>query len=152
MEVAQEIGEITVQRASEKHLYSITAMTAHYFPYAGFTHSAITQRLENPNIVYLAAVAGGHCVGFIDYELKEGRAQILGLAVLDEWRGKGIARQLLEKSLQEIALAGKKRVDLLVAENNEAAKKLYSGYGFAVTGKLEKKLWDQEVLVYSRMG
>lgn len=147
MEVAEEI---VVERASQKQLYSIAAMTAHYFPYAGFSHSAILERLENPGIVYLVALAQGHTAGYIDYDLKEDSAQILGLAVLDEWRGKGIAKRLLQKAVEEIGLAGKRRVELLVAENNEAAKKLYSACGFAVTGKLERRLWDQEVLVMKK--
>ncbi len=147
MEVAEEI---VVERASQKQLYSIAAMTVHYFPYAGFSHSAILERIANPNIVYFVALSNNHSIGFIDYELKEESAQILGLAVLDEYRGKGIARKLLEKAIAEIAEAGKKRIELLVAENNEAAKKLYSAYGFVLAGKLERKLWNQEILVFKK--
>src|SRR3989344_6995491 len=112
---------IAIQRAEEKHLYAIAAMTAHYFPYTQFTYSAVKTRLENPAIVYFVALEDGHCVGFIDYDLKEDRAQVLGLAVLDEHRRKGIAAALLKHAIAEIAAAGKKRVDLLVAIDNGAA-------------------------------
>ena len=140
---------ITIQKAEEKHLYAIAAMTAHYFPYTQFTYTAIKTRLGNPAIVYFVALEDGHCVGFIDYELKEGRAQVLGMAVLDEHRRKGIGVALLKHAIGEIVAAGKKRVDLLVASDNEAAKALYTKFGFAYTGKLERQIWGKEVDVYS---
>ncbi len=142
--------EISIERAGEKHLYSIAAMTAHYFPYANFSHSAILGRIANPNIVYFVALEGGHTVGFIDFELKGESAQILGLAVLDEHRGKGIAKKLLQTATAEITAAGKRRIELLVAQDNEAAKGLYGRHGFAVTGKLATKLGDKDVLVLKK--
>jgi ribosomal protein S18 acetylase RimI-like enzyme len=145
MEVA-----ISIVKAEEKHLYAIAAMTAHYFPYTQFTYTAIKTRLANPAIVYFAAIEDGHCVGFLDYELKEDRAQVLGLAVLEESRRKGIAAALLEHAIAQIKAAGKARVDLLVAADNDAAKALYQKFGFSHTGKLERQIWGKEVDVYSK--
>ncbi len=140
---------ILIQKADEKQLYAIAVMTAHYFPYTQFTYSAIKTRLENPAIAYFAALEDGHCVGFIDYELKEDRAQVLGLAVLEEHRRKGIAGALLEKAIAEVKAAGKARIDLLVAADNDAAKALYLKFGFSHAGKLERQIWGKEVDVYS---
>ncbi len=152
----QNAQDIVVQRAERRHWYSITAMTEAYFPYAGFSYDEIIRRLEGNNIFYYVALANNHAVGFVDFELKEKSAQILGLAVLEEWRGNGVGALLLEKAVSEIGRIcserGKKieRIDLLVSETNPAALKLYEKFGFKKHGKLEKKLWGQDILVYTK--
>jgi ribosomal protein S18 acetylase RimI-like enzyme len=142
-------------------------MTAHYFPYAGFSYSEIMRRLDTKNIFYYVALVGGNTAGFIDFEVKKNSAQILGIAVLDEHRGKGIATKLLKKAIGEIKKistkhlrqrpcnpAGEnspiKRIDLMVSQTNPAALALYRKFGFAPKGRLGRQLWGQDILVYSK--
>jgi len=148
--------QIVVKRADERQLYSITAMTLHYFPYTGFSYREILRRLGTKSIFYYVALYRGHTVGFVDFELREKSAQILGLAVLEEFRGKGIASMLLGKAVSEIKKISKKsglelkRIDLLVSEANPPAQALYKKFGFIAHGKLERKLWEQDILVYTK--
>ncbi len=147
---------ISVVQAEKKHWYSITAMTEAFFPYAGFSYDEIMRRLNTSNIFYFVALSGGHSVGFVDFELKEKSAQILGLAVLEEHRCKGIGAKLLGKAVEEIVSLARERnlqlksIDLMVSEANPAAQKLYERFGFFTAGKLEKQLWGQDILVYSK--
>lgn len=149
---------ISIIPAGHKHLYSITVMTEKYFPYTGFHFGEILRRMANPNIRYFVAIANGHTVGYIDFEAKPDRStsQILGLGVLEEFRRHGIGRRLIERALEEIPefknIDGKPitRVELMVAENNEVAKKLYESHGFHRHGLLDRELGGSKVLIYVR--
>lgn len=173
-EPAKQVQEqVSIIPAEKKHWYSITAMTETFFPYANFSYDEIMRRLSTDAIFYFVALCGsnfaneldsidsldaskGHTVGFVDFELKEKSAQILGLAVLEEYRGKGIGAKLLQRALDEIMrLSGERaipleRIDLLVSDSNPAALALYKKHGFETAGKLDRKLWGQDVLVYSK--
>jgi ribosomal protein S18 acetylase RimI-like enzyme len=58
------------------------------------------------------------------------RWQISNVAVLDEFRGQGIGRQLLEAALDLILRRGGQTAYLFVRDNNPAAMHLYHGVGF----------------------
>lgn len=61
-----------------------------------------------------------------------GEAWVNNIAVRRDAQRRGIGRALLEALLFEAAKAGAHRVLLEVAADNEAAQKLYGGYGFEV--------------------
>ncbi len=140
---------LEIVSAGEKHLYSITAMTRHFFPYTGFTFETIRERLKSKRVFYFAALSAGHTVGFSDIEIQDdGNAKLLGLAVLKELQGRGIGKKLLSHS---IGFAREKKcpsIFLFVAEDNAIAKKLYEENGFTKKGVLAEKLNDKTVLVY----
>lgn len=148
MELVAE--QVEVVPASEKELYSITVMTKKFFPYTGFNFEEIVKRIGAGTTRYLVAKQGSRTVGYLDYELLEDQAKILGLAVLEECRGQGIGKKLLQKALEEIAAAGKPRVFIFVAEDNKAAQDLYLAAGFQHWGTLEKKLNDKTVLLMKK--
>ena len=145
-----------IVQATPRNLYSIAVMTKKFFPYTTFGFEEIQKRMAK-NFFYYAALFEGHTVGFVDFELKEDYAQIFGLAVLQEFRGKGIGQALLKKAVSAAKSEAKKRriilqrIDLLVLEENDAAKKLYEKYGFLRKGILDKELWGKRILVYSKM-
>ncbi len=59
-------------------------------------------------------------------------AWVNNIAVRRDAQRGGVGRALLEALLAEAAKAGARRVLLEVASDNEAAQKLYAGYGFEV--------------------
>ena len=71
----------------------------------------------------------------------------MGLAVLEEFRGRGIARQLLKKALEDAKARGKKNVFLFVDAENLAAQKLYASEGFYSKGKTGKLIAGKSVLL-----
>lgn len=147
--------KIAITKASPRNLYSIAVMTKKFFPYTTFGLQEIQKRMAK-NFFYYVALFNNHTVGFVDFELKENYAQIFGLAVLEEFRGKGIGEALLKKAVIEAKKEAKKkkirleRIDLLVLEENDAAKKLYEKLGFLRKGILDKELWGKRILVYSK--
>jgi len=151
MESQVEDVKLEIVPAQEKHLYSITAMTRFFFPYAGFTFETITERLKQKNIFYFVALSERHTVGFVDIEIQQdGNAKILGLAVLKELQGKGIGKKLLQKALDFAKSKNCPRVFLFVADDNPPALRLYEEFGFQKKGVLEQQLGGKTVLVFEK--
>ncbi|MER3461067.1 MAG: hypothetical protein C4303_08240 [candidate division GAL15 bacterium] len=59
-------------------------------------------------------------------------ALVEAVAVLPEWRGRGVGRCMMTKALAEARRAGHRRVGLYVVEGNEPAVRLYTSLGFRV--------------------
>ena len=63
--------------------------------------------------------------------------EILTICVLPEFRRQYVAKDLLDELFNYAKAHKIKRIFLEVAEDNEGAKKLYSGAGFKQTGRRE---------------
>lgn len=63
-------------------------------------------------------------------------AELLSIVVSPEGRGKGIAKQLIEKGFTECADRGIDRVKVLVAADNKPANKLYQKCGFELHSQI----------------
>lgn len=76
----------------------------------------------------------------------------IGISVLKEYWGKGIATSLLEKLISWAKEKGIKKINLDVFENNKRAIKLYEKFGFRLEGCIEDGIFDGEnyinLLVY----
>ncbi|MGB8946210.1 MAG: GNAT family N-acetyltransferase [Streptomyces sp.] len=62
--------------------------------------------------------------------------QILGFAVVDEARGRGVGRGLVRAAVEEARRQGARRVTLRVLGHNTPARTLYASEGFVVEGVL----------------
>ncbi len=59
-------------------------------------------------------------------------ALVEAVAVLPEWRGRGVGRRMMAEALAEARRAGRRRVALYVVEGNHVAIHLYTSLGFRV--------------------
>jgi ribosomal protein S18 acetylase RimI-like enzyme len=84
------------------------------------------------------ALDGHRVVGWCDVVRRSGpgfeHAGVLGTGLLQEYRGLGIGRRLLEAALAGARDAGIERVELGVWASNDRARKLYERTGFATEG------------------
>lgn len=62
--------------------------------------------------------------------------QILGFAVSDEARGKGVGRRLVQAAVEEARRQGARRITLRVLGHNIPARTLYASEGFVIEGVL----------------
>ena len=99
------------------------------------------QRLSNlaPHDRILVAVTDGEVVGNLGLQpqtnIRRSHVAGIGMAVRDDWHGKGIGKALL-RSAVDLAdnWLGVIRLELTVWTDNLAAQRLYAGEGFLVEG------------------
>ena len=89
---------------------------------------------ENQRALYMTAEAGGKICGYAGLWKIIDEGHITNVAVSPEYRRKHIARSLLEALFASAAKQGIERFTLEVRAGNEAAKKLYGGFGFLEAG------------------
>ena len=74
-------------------------------------------------------------IGFILSRIAAGEAEILSVAIAPAWRGRGLARPLLDLHLRRLAGLGARAVFLEVDEHNAPARALYRRAGFSDVGR-----------------
>ena len=97
----------------------------------------------------LVAVADGEVVGSIHVEKSRFGFGEVGMAILREWRGRGVGSALLEAGVDWARDQGLHKLSLSVFPHNTAAIALYRKYGFVDEGRRVKQirrasgeLWD----------
>jgi ribosomal-protein-alanine N-acetyltransferase len=83
---------------------------------------------------FLAQDDEGRAVGFCSVWRVADEVHINNLAVKPEFRRMGVATALLNYALREAARRGARRATLEVRRSNDAARRLYERFGFAVAG------------------
>jgi ribosomal protein S18 acetylase RimI-like enzyme len=84
------------------------------------------------------ALSAGEVVGWCDVTPKTrpiyAHGGVLGIALLPPFRGQGIGKRLILRTLEAARAFGLSRVELTVRENNASAIALYKRVGFDVEG------------------
>lgn len=104
-----------------------------------FIHSSIAER--HPHFV---ALDGERVVGWCDVMPRERpvtrHCGVLGMGILPEWRGQGVGRRLMERTLEAARAFPLARVELAVRADNAGAIALYRKVGFAVEGRRQRAM------------
>jgi len=90
----------------------------------------------------LIAFDGDTAVGMANLKLEAGRAQLFGMWVAPEARGKGVGELLVNALIER---AGDRPITLCVAETAPAARRLYERMGFTPTGATGTLRPDSEI-------
>jgi ribosomal-protein-alanine N-acetyltransferase len=101
----------------------------------GWSDGEFEALLLDRNVVAHRASVGRTLAGFILSRLAAGEAEILSVAVAPAYRGRGLARQLLDLNLRRLAGLGAEAVFLEVDEDNAPACRLYRRAGFREVGR-----------------
>ena len=101
-----------------------------------WTRAMYLAELENRDVsfCFLARDVNRRAVGFCSFWRVLDELHINNLAVLPEFRGRGIASALLNFVLKNGAAMGARRATLEVRRSNDAARLLYERFGFSVGG------------------
>ena len=90
------------------------------------------------NVLAHRAAVNGRLVGFILSRIAAGEAEILSVAVAASWRGKGLARRLLDLHMRRLAGLGARSMFLEVGRRQRGrALRLYRRAGFGEVGRRE---------------
>ena len=90
---------------------------------------------ESPGGLVLVCDASGQPVGFVAARQAADEAEILNIAVHRDFRGKGLASDLLLAALDEFRRSAIARVFLELRESNLPALTLYNRHGFTPSGR-----------------
>ena len=101
----------------------------------GWGEDEIVRLLLENSVVAHRALNGRTLIGFILSRIAAGEAEILSVAIAPAWRGRALARPLLDLHLRRLAGLGVRAVFLEVDENNAPACALYRKAGFVEVGR-----------------
>jgi len=124
----------TFSEASPRDVAAIAAIHAASFQ-RGWSEDEIHRLLIDRAVVGHRAAIGRLVIGFILSRVAADEAEILSVAIAPVWRGRGLARPLLDLHLRRLAGLGARTVFLDVGEHNEPARRLYEDAGFREVGR-----------------
>lgn len=107
---------------------------------AGWSAQAMEELMSSAGVHVLLAYfegegAGDVPAGFALYRLVAGEAELITLATMPDFQGRGVARALLHEMRCGLEAAGAEKLFLEVRADNLRAVKLYSDLGFEKIGK-----------------
>jgi ribosomal-protein-alanine N-acetyltransferase len=123
-----------LSEARPRDARTLAALHAASF-HRGWSEAEFEQLLLDRRVIADRALAGNDLAGFILSRAAADEAEILSIAVAWSRRGKGLARQLLDRNLRRLAGIGARSVYLEVDETNEPARRLYRRAGFREVGR-----------------
>lgn len=101
---------------------------------AGWSGRSLAELLAMPGALALLALNGDQPAGFLLLRQAADEAEVITLAVRPRLRRLGVARTLMQAGLTELAARNVAACFLEVAEDNDSARALYRGLGFAEVG------------------
>ena len=97
-----------------------------------WSEQSFLEETKNPLATYLLAKEDGKIIGYCGFWRVSGEAQVTNVAVLPEFRRKGIAKTLALKMLE--MCKDDEQIVLEVRKSNNAAISLYEKLGFIKAG------------------
>lgn len=102
---------------------------------APWSRLVFADMLEDDGCGFFCARACGAAVGFCAVRAAADEGELLDIAVLPDYRRRGIGAALLDAGIEYLRGAGAGRIFLEVRESNSAARGLYASRGFSLCGR-----------------
>ncbi len=120
-----------IQKAAFGDLSFIKPLVSDEFSYLDLERFPFEEKIKNPDFDLWKIEVDGKFAGFLESEwIASWTVRINGIAIVPEFRRQGLAKTLLEHVFFDLKKRGADIILLLVAFDNDAAKKLYSEFGF----------------------
>ncbi|MGI6071602.1 MAG: ribosomal protein S18-alanine N-acetyltransferase [Lachnospiraceae bacterium] len=144
--------EIAYYEMSYEDIAQVSAMELKYFSQP-WTEAGIGHYMEAGNTIFLVAkdTQDASLVGYCALMYIADEAELISIAVREDCRGYGIAREMLDISYEMLRDRDVVTIHLEVRESNEAAIGLYESEGFERVG-LRKDFYskpEENALLYT---
>ncbi|MEK7742722.1 MAG: ribosomal protein S18-alanine N-acetyltransferase [Nitrospirota bacterium] len=124
---------LTIRAMRESDLPSVVAIERLSFS-TPWSETLFFNEIYKQRSIPKVAVIGDRIAGYICANHVADEGHILNLAVHPDFRRRGIANTLVENILKELKENACRFLYLEVRASNNAARKLYEGFGFSVVG------------------
>jgi N6-L-threonylcarbamoyladenine synthase len=125
---------MTIRSMMVSDLDAVLAIERSSFP-APWSEPLFREELVRDDRIWRVVETGGHVVGFGGVMVAADEAHLMDLAVEEQARSAGVARQLVWALAAEATRRGVQRLTLEVAESNSVALGLYASCGFDIAGR-----------------
>jgi len=152
--ILRQMGDCNIRRAEPSDLIPIMEINLKTLPehYSDYFYESLLE--EIPEAFIVAEIAGRH-IGYIMCKTEYGfsnfkklgfvkKGHVVSIAVLEEYRKKGIGQALVEESVNGIKLKKCDEFYLEVRCSNNDAVRLYEKLGFTIRQKLNAYYRDGE--------
>ena len=128
-------GAVVLREYGHRDRHEVAALWGRVFPgepQRNAPRRVIDEKALMKDGLFFVAVLDSHVVGTVMAGYDGHRGWIYRLAVLPEYRGKGIATGLMRKAEAALVACGCAKVNLQVRESNETAVGFYRSLGYEV--------------------
>ena len=123
-----------IVKMQPEHVAAVVEMERQCFS-DHWREKSVASELDNPLSLWLIAEADGVVAGYVGSQTVLDSADMMNLAVSQDFRRQGIGEQLVNSLTEALAEKGVKTLLLEVRISNEPAKQLYQKLGFEIVGK-----------------
>ena len=152
--ILRQLGDCNIRRAEPSDLISIMEINLKTLPehYSDYFYESLLAELPE---AFIVAEVGGKHVGYIMCKTEYGfsnfkklgfvkKGHVVSIAVIDEFRKKGIGNALVEESVNGVKLRNCDEFYLEVRCSNNDAVRLYEKLGFVIKQQLNAYYRDGE--------
>ena len=132
-EVWRDEIEATIRYMSRKDINEVLKIENKCFEFA-WNEEDFMSCMRLRNCIGMVAESQGRIVGYMLYVLEKGKIHLLNVAMLPEFRRKGIGKQLVAKIIAKLGSQRRTRIVLEVRETNLPAQIFFRSLGFLATG------------------
>lgn len=112
-----------------------------------YSRAIIEGLFDNPRVKVFKAEDDGVLKGYISIEIIFDMATVNNIVVDIPFRGQGLGRELMQKSVDCARLCGARELSLEVDEHNAPAISLYTSLGFKVVAKRKRYYGESDAIV-----
>lgn len=138
----ETLNRFSLRQVSEAEAGTLTEIHEKCFP-RYWNREAFTDFFSVKGTCAFLVEENENPVAMVVYRISFDQADILTIAVLPQWRRKGLAEKMLSEMLVRCKNAGVKKMFLEVEEGNISAFNLYEKSGFKQIGR--RKLYYQQL-------
>lgn len=139
-----EKGEVSYRPLDVKYAEDVSAMEDRYLGSDAWTTSMVSDDLSRADRSWWMAAIDGELIGYAGIRVTDGASELLKIVVSEDFRRKGVAKELISKVAYDAFNLASKELTLEVRASNVGAQDFYKSMGFECAGARPKYYSDGE--------